>query len=44
MTYSEYEATYDDLCYALREGEINEDQFENEMEALQEQWEDEGEA
>lgn len=43
MTYNEYEAISDDLLYALREGELNEEQFENEMEALQGQWEEEGE-
>ena len=43
MLYDEYEAIAEDLLYALREGELSETQYENEMEALQEQWEDEGE-
>lgn len=43
MTYDDYDAISEDLLYALREGAISDEQYENEMEALAEQWEEWGE-
>jgi hypothetical protein len=43
MTYDEFEAISDDLVIAVRDKKITQTQFEDEMEALQEQWEEEGE-
>ena len=43
MTYDEYCAIHDDIVEAYNEGDITESQFEDEMEALQNQWEEEGE-
>jgi len=43
VTYDEFEAEVDTLIYALRAGEISEDEYFREMEALASQWEDEGE-
>lgn len=43
MTDSDYEARREDLYYLLSESFISEGQYHAEMEALQEQWEEEGE-
>lgn len=44
MTYDEYQAIESDLLEAYRVGDIlTEEELEDEMEALQNQWEEEGE-
>lgn len=43
MTYDEYEGIAEDLLYAFNEGEISETQYEKEIDALAEQWDEEGE-
>ena len=43
MTYDDYEAIMDDILYAFKSGNLTESQLEDEMEILQEQWEEEGE-
>lgn len=43
MTYDEYIATQEDIVSAFEAGEITDAQLEDEMEALQNQWEEEGE-
>jgi cell fate (sporulation/competence/biofilm development) regulator YlbF (YheA/YmcA/DUF963 family) len=42
MTYDEFIATQEDILEAFRFGEITEEDVEYEMEALQNQWEEEG--
>lgn len=41
MTYDEFCAIHEDIIESYRVGELTEAQVENEMEALQEQWEGE---
>lgn len=43
MTYDEYIAIQEDIVEAYESGDITEAQLEDEMEALQNQWEEEGE-
>lgn len=43
MTYDEFLNTQDDIYQAFLAGELSETQLDNEMEALQEEWEEDGE-
>lgn len=43
MTYSDYLATFEDIMESFQAGELTESQLEQEMEQLQEEWEEDGE-
>ena len=43
MTYAEYEALMDYILYAFKSGDLTESHLEDEMEILQNEWEEYGE-
>jgi hypothetical protein len=43
VTYDEYEAISEDILFDLLEGNISELEYEEQVESLAEQWDEEGE-